>query len=53
VAVGFDWEIIEIDAAEDDAGIRWSGEETEVCVNTRVKTHTLGFDRPMDRGLEH
>jgi len=53
VAVGFDWEIIEINAAEDDAGIRGSGEETKVCVYTRVKTHTQGFDCAMDCGLKH
>ena len=26
VAVGFDWEIVEVDAAKDDAGVRGSGE---------------------------
>jgi hypothetical protein len=53
VAVRFDWEIVEVDAAKDYAGIRGSGEKTEVGVNTRVKTHTLGLDRPMNGGLEH
>jgi hypothetical protein len=53
VAVGFDWEIIEINAAEDDAGIRWSGQQTEVRVNTRVKTHTLSFGCAVDCGLKH
>jgi hypothetical protein len=28
VAVGFDWEIVEVHAAEDDAGVWRSGEET-------------------------
>src|SRR5882757_4864884 len=53
VAVGFNWEIIEINAAEDDAGIRRSGEETKVRVDTGVETHTLGFDCAVDCGLKH
>jgi hypothetical protein len=53
VAVGFDREVVEVDAAEDDAGVRGSGEKTKVCVDTGVETHTLGFDRPIDCGLKH
>jgi len=53
VAVGFNWEIIEINAAEDDAGIRRSGEETKVRVDTGVETHTQGLDCAMDCGLKH
>ena len=53
VAMGFDREVVKINAAENNAGIRGSGEETEVRVNTRVKTHTLSFDCAMDCGLKH
>jgi len=53
VAVGFDREIVEIDAAEDDAGIRGSGEQTELRVDTRVKAHTLSFDCALNCGLKH
>src|SRR6266436_1054481 len=53
VAVSFDWEIIEINAAENDAGIRRSGEETKVRVDTGVETHTQGLDCAVDCGLKH
>jgi len=53
VAVGLDGEIVKINSAEDDASIRRSGQQTEVRVNTRVKTHTLSFDCAVDCGLKH
>src|SRR6266481_3626892 len=53
VAVGLDGEIVKINAAENDAGIRRSGEETKVRVDTGVQTHTLGFDCAVDCGLKH
>jgi len=53
VAVGFDGEIVEVDAAENDAGIGGSGLEAEFCVDSGVETHTIGFDRAMDGGLKH
>jgi len=53
VAMGFDGEVVKINAAEDDAGIRGSGEETKVCVYTGVETHTLSFDCAVDCGLKH
>jgi hypothetical protein len=36
VAMGFDGKIVEVDAAEDDAGIRGSGLKTELGVDTCV-----------------
>jgi len=53
VAMGFDGEVVKINAAENDAGIRRSGEETKVRVDTGVETHTLGFDCAVDCGLKH
>jgi hypothetical protein len=53
VAMGFDGEVVKINAAENDAGIRRSGEETKVCVYTGVETHTQGLDCAMDCGLKH
>jgi hypothetical protein len=53
VAVGFDREIVKIHPAENDAGVRRSGEEPEVGVNAGVETHTLGFNRAMDGRLKH
>jgi hypothetical protein len=53
VAVSFDREVVEVDAAEDDAGVRGSGEKTEVRVDTGVETHTLSFDCAVDCGLKH
>ncbi len=53
VAMGFDGEVVKINAAENDAGIRRSGEETKVCVYTGVETHTLSFDCAVDCGLKH
>jgi hypothetical protein len=53
VAVGFDGEVVKINAAENDAGIRRSGQQTEVRVNTRMKAHTLSFDCAVDCGLKH
>src|SRR6266850_138704 len=47
VAMGFDGEVVKINAAENDAGIRGSGEETKVCVYTGVETHTQGLDCAM------
>ena len=43
VAVGFDGEIVEVDAAEDDAGIRRSGLKAELGVNAGVEADALGF----------
>jgi len=53
VAVGFDGEIVEVDAAKDDAGVRRSGLEAELGVDASVETHTLGFYRVLNSGLEH
>jgi hypothetical protein len=53
VAVGFDGEIVEVDAAEDDAGIRGSGLKAKSGVNAGMETDALGLDRTMDGGLEH
>ena len=53
VAVGFDGEIVEIDAAEDDAGVWGSWEKTELRMDTGVETHTRGFYWAMNCGLKH
>jgi len=53
VAVGFDRKIVEIHAAENDAGVRRSREEPEVGVDASVETHTLSFNRAVDGGLKH
>jgi hypothetical protein len=53
VAVGFDGEIVEIHAAENDAGVRRSREEPEVGVDASVETHTLSFNRAVDGALKH
>ena len=48
VAVGFDWEIVEVDAAENDASVWRSGLKTELGVDAGVETHTLGFDAALN-----
>jgi hypothetical protein len=53
VAVGFDREVVEVNAAENDAGVWRSGLETELGVDAGVETHTLGFYRTMNCGLKH
>jgi len=53
VAVGLNRKIVQVYAAENDAGIRGSGEKTKVSVHAGVETHTLGFNRAMDGGLKH
>jgi hypothetical protein len=53
VAVSFDGKVVEVYAAEDDAGVWRRGLKAELGMNTRVKTHTLGLDRPLNSGLEH
>ena len=53
VAVRFDWEIVEVDAAKDYAGIRGSGLKAEFSVNAGMETDSLGFDGAMDSGLKH
>jgi len=53
VTMGFNGEIIEIDAAEDDAGVGGSGAEAEFGMDAGVEAHTLGFDGAMDGGLKH
>jgi hypothetical protein len=53
VAVSFDVEIVEVDAAEDDAGIRGSGLKTEFGVNAGMETDALGFYGAVDGGLKH
>jgi hypothetical protein len=53
LAVGFNGEIVEVDAAEDDSGVRRSGQQAELRVDTRVETHTRGFYGTTDCGLKH
>jgi hypothetical protein len=53
VAVGFDREIVEVDAPENDAGVGRSGLKAEFCVNTGVEAHTSGFHGAMDGRLKH
>jgi hypothetical protein len=53
VAVCFDGEIVEVDAAEDDASVRRSRLEAQLGVDASVETHTLGFDAALDGRLEH
>jgi hypothetical protein len=53
VAVGFDGEIVEIDAAKNDTGIRGSGLKTELGMDTGVEANAFGFHGTMDGGLEH
>jgi hypothetical protein len=53
VAMGFDGEIVEVDAAENNAGIRGSRLKAELGVDAGVETHTLGFYRVLNSGLEH
>jgi len=53
VAVGFDRKIVEVDAAENDAGVWRSGLKAELCVDSRVKAHTLGFYGAIYGGLKH
>lgn len=53
VAVGFNREIVEVNAAEDDASVGRSGLKAEFRVNAGVKTHTLDFYGAIYRGLKH
>lgn len=53
VAMGFNGEIVEVNAAEDDTRIGRSGLEAELGVNASVETHTLGFYRAIYSGLKH
>jgi hypothetical protein len=53
VAVGFNGEIVEVDTAEDDAGIGGSGLKADFGVGARVETDALRFDQTMDSGLKH
>ena len=53
VAVGFDREIVEIHAAENDAGVGGSGLKAKLRVNAGVETHTFGFNRAVDGRLKH
>lgn len=53
VAVGFDGKVVEIDAAENDAGVGGSWEKTNVGVDAGVEADPLAFDRTKNRGLEH
>jgi hypothetical protein len=53
VAMGFDGEIVEVDAAENNTGIRGSRLKAELGVDAGVETHTLGFYRVLNSGLEH
>ena len=53
VAVSLNVEIVEVDAAEDDASIRRSGLQPKFGVNAGMKTDALSFYRAMDGGLKH
>ena len=53
VTVCLDWKIVEIDAAEDDAGVWGSRLKAELGVDAGVETHTFGFYGPIYRRLEH
>lgn len=53
VAVGLDGEIVEVDAAEDNSGVGWSGLKPKLGVDSSMKAHTLGFYGTMDCGLKH
>ena len=53
VAVGFDGEVVQVDAAEDDAGVRWSWLKLELGVDTCVEAHTFCPYGAIYRGLKH
>jgi hypothetical protein len=53
VAVGFDGEIVEVHAAEDNPCVWRSGLKPELGVDAGVETHTLGFYGTMNCGLKH
>jgi hypothetical protein len=53
VAVGFYREIVQIQAAENDASVRRSWLKTEFGVDARVEAHTLGFYGTMNCRLKH
>lgn len=53
VAVSFNGEIVEVDAAEDDAGVWRRGLKAQLRVDASVETDAFGFDWTMDGGLEH
>ena len=50
--VGFDFEIVEVHAAKDDAGIGRSGNETQAAADGGVQTDAFGFDRALNCNLE-
>ena len=53
VAVGLDGKIVQVNAAEDDAGVWGSGLKAELGVDAGVETHTFSFYGPIYRRLEH
>jgi hypothetical protein len=53
VAVGFNGEVVEVNAAKNDAGVRRRRLKTKLRVDAGVETHTLGFYWPMNCGLKH
>jgi hypothetical protein len=53
VAVGFDGEVVEVNAAENDPSVWRSGLKPELGVDAGVETHTLGFHGTMNCGLKH
>ena len=53
VAVGLDRKIVEVYAAEDNAGVWRRGLKAELGMDAGVETHTLGFYGALDGGLEH
>jgi len=53
VAVGFDGEVVKVNATENDAGVWRSRLKTELGMDSCVETHTLGFYRTMNCRLKH
>jgi hypothetical protein len=53
MALRFDREIIEVDAAKHDAGIRGSGYQANVAVDAGVETYALGRSWICNSRLEH
>src|SRR5580704_16633290 len=50
-AMRLNFKIVEIHAAENNAGIRWRRMQSDAAANGSMKTDSLGFDRALDGGL--
>jgi hypothetical protein len=53
VAVGFDRKIVQVNATENDARIRWSWLKAKLGVDAGMEAHTSGLYGAVDGGLKH